>query len=494
MNTQLSTLSHPGKPSDKAKVRKERILLGGVLLLLGTAGYPGTDQPNIVFVYSDDHGPWAIGLEHPNAHTPNIDRLLGTDGVRLINAFVTTPVCSPSRAGLFTGRYGTEVGITDWITPDEKNTGMNPAMEIPTWPGLLREAGYTTGLMGKWHLGYPDHAHPTRHGFDEFVGFIGHAPPSNPTIEKDGEQAQVEGLTMDILTGHLIDFIRRHKEKPFAVMLSARSPHRTWLPVAASDWAPYEGVDPEIPDYPGIDKQRVSRMTREYLASVTNLDRNLGRIIEELENQDLLQNTVVIFTANEGNALGHHGAWGKGNAVSVLTDPPPGTANIPGNRRPNLYDVVLRVPTGVWWPGVIEGGTVVGQTISNLDWFPTLLAIANVEIDQAIQNSQHGRNFLPLLMGEPVDDWDNTLYAEYSPYQQIRADMRAIRTPRWKLVRDFLNPWRDEFYDLENDPEEHNNLIFDNRFEVQVAIQSLHEQILEKMRQLEDPLLKQEMK
>lgn len=469
------------------QMRKERVVVSGLLLLLGTAGYSNSDRPNIVFVYSDDHGPWAIGLEHPNAYTPNIDRLLGNDGARLTNAFVTTPVCSPSRVGLLTGRYGTEVGIQDWISPDEEDVGLNPAMGIPTWPKLLSESGYITGLMGKWHLGYPDHSHPTKHGFDEFVGFLGHAPPADPTIEKNGELTQVEGLTMDILTSHVLDFIDRHEHKPFAVMLSSRSPHRSWLPVADEDWAPYEGVDPEIPDYPGIDEQLVRRMTREYLASITNLDRNLGRILDRLEERNLSEKTVVIFTANEGNALGHHGAWGKGNAVSVLMDPPPGTKNIPGNRRPNLMDVVLRVPTGVLWPGVIEGGSIVEQTISNLDWFPTLLAIANVEFDVP---EQYGRNFLPLLKGESIVDWDNSLYVEYSPHHGIRADMRAIRTPRWKLVRDFLNPWRDEFYDLKNDPEERENLIFDNRFEVQVARQSLHEQIIEKMHHLGDSVLK----
>lgn len=464
-------------------MHKVLIVVAGIFLLMGNAAILDAQRSNIVFVYSDDHGPWAIGLEHPDAYTPHIDRLLSEDGVRLTNAFVTTPVCSPSRASLFTGRYATEVGIYDYISDDEQ-VGLNP--DLNTWPGLLRDAGYATGFMGKWHLGYDDRFHPTEHGFDEFVGFRGHSGPANPTIEKDGEQMQVEGMTIDILTDHVLDFIDRHENEPFAVILSTRSPHRSWLPVSDEDWAPYDGVDPAIPDYPGIDEQRVRRLTREYLASVTSVDRNLGRILDRLEERGLSDETVVVFTANEGNTIGHNGAWGKGNSVSVLMNPPPGTKNIPGNRRPNLMDHVLRVPTGVRWPGVIEGGRVVEQTVTNLDWFPTLLAMAGVEYDE---HGQHGRNILPLLKGEAIDNWDNTMYAEYSPHHGIRADMRAIRTPRWVLIRDFLNPWRDEFYDLENDPGQRENLIFDARFELQMARQSLHEQIIEKMRQLDDPLL-----
>lgn len=452
-----------------------------VILWLAPAGF-AADPPNIVFVYSDDHGPWAIGLEHPQAHTPHIDRLLAEQGVRLTNAFVTTPVCSPSRASLLTGRYASsELGIHDWIAPDETEVGLEP--DWPTWPTLLSEAGYATALMGKWHLGHtqPRH-HPTAHGFDEFVGFLGHQGPSNPVIERDGETQPVEGLTIDILTDNVIDFIERHQQQRFAVMLSTRSPHRSWLPVAEEDWKPYAEVEVEIPDYPGIDRERVERMTREYLASVTSVDRNLGRILETLDALGLSENTVVIFTANEGNSLGHHGAWGKGNAVSVLTNPPPDTPNIPGSRRPSLTDAVLRVPTGIRWPGVIEPGSVVEHTVSNLDWFPTLLAIAQVDHEHV---HQHGRNFLPLLRGESIDDWDNTLYAEYAPHHGLRADMRAIRTPRFKLFRDLANPERDAFYDLQNDPREGNNLIDDDRVEIQRARQNLHEQLRQKMRTLD---------
>ncbi len=441
--------------------------------------------PNIVFIYTDDHGPWALGLEHPQAHTPHLDRFFAKEGARLVNAFVTTPVCSPSRAGLFTGRYATEVEIHDWIQPGDMETGLDP--DLPAWPTLLAEAGYATALMGKWHLGNTETFHPTRFGFDEFTGFLQHGPPADPVMEQDGEERRFEGLTIDLLTDELIGFIERHREGPFMAMLSARSPHRSWLPVADEDWAPYEGVEVEIPDYPGLDTERVQGLTREYLASVTSIDRNVGRILAALDDLGLVDDTVVVFTANEGNALGHHGFWGKGNAVSVLREHPPDTDNIPGDRRPNLMDTVLRVPTAVRWPGAVEGGRVIEETVSNLDWFPTLLAMAGVDLPG--NAPEWGRNLTPLLKGESVEDWDNEFYAEYSPHHGVRAHMRAWRTPRWKLVRDFLNPWRDEFYDLANDPEERENLIHDGRFEARMAKQALHGRILARMAALDDPVL-----
>lgn len=449
----------------------------------GAADEPAERQrPNIVLIYTDDHGAWALGLEHPQVHTPRIDRLFG-DGARLTNAFVTTPVCSPSRASLFTGRYATEVQIFDWISPSrEKDVGLDP--NLPTWPALLSEAGYTTALIGKWHLGTADRFHPTRLGFDEFVGFRGHGPPADPTLEIDRQPTRVEGLTIDVLTDHVLDFIDRHRAGPFVVMLSTRSPHRDWES-AEVDQAPYRNVDLEIPDYPGIDEGRVRHMMRQYLASVTSIDRNVGRILDRLDELDLTRNTVVIFTANEGNSLGHHGAWGKGNAVSVLKERPVGTPDVPGDRFPNLMDTVLRVPAAVRWPNVIPPGTTITRTVNNLDWFPTLLAMAGVDPSVV---EKRGRNMLPLLRGESLE-WDDDLYAEYSPHHGVRAHMRAWRTPRWKLVRDFLNPERDGLYDLHNDPQQRHSLVDDARREVRTAKRRLHERIIEKMRQLNDPVL-----
>ena len=156
-------------------------------VVLGSPAW-AAERPNILFLFTDDQAPWAIGVSgYPHAKTPNLDRL-AKSGAYLVNSFTTTPVCSPSRASLMTSRYGSELGITDWIHPRrEPQLGLDP--DLVTWPEVLREAGYHTGLVGKWHLGVPDRFHPTKTGFDYFMGFrTGGTRPSNPILEKNGQR------------------------------------------------------------------------------------------------------------------------------------------------------------------------------------------------------------------------------------------------------------------------------------------------------------------
>ena len=165
-----------------------------------------TAAPNILFIFTDDQAPWALGLSgHPHAKTPHMDRLF-REGAYLVNAFTTTPVCSPSRASLMASRYGTELGITDWINPrNEPKHGLDP--KTVTWPKLLSDAGYRTGLIGKWHLGTLDKFHPTKFGFQYFMGFrSGGSTPSDPTLEVNGKQKKLKGLLPDILTDVAIKF------------------------------------------------------------------------------------------------------------------------------------------------------------------------------------------------------------------------------------------------------------------------------------------------
>ena len=156
-------------------------------------------RPNILFIQTDDQAAWALGRSgNRDAHTPHLDRFFG-EGAYLRNAFVSTPVCSPSRASLITSRYGTEVGITDWIdAPVEPDVGLSPA--LATWPKLLADAGYFTGLIGKWHLGVQDRFHPSKFGFKYFMGFrAGGEATKNPKLEVDGEVRQADGFIVDIV-------------------------------------------------------------------------------------------------------------------------------------------------------------------------------------------------------------------------------------------------------------------------------------------------------
>jgi len=447
-------------------------------------------RPNIVFIFTDDQAPFAVAAAGDKRFiTPNIDRIF-REGAHLTNSFVTTPVCSPSRVGLIASRYGTEMGITDWINPGSESTlGLDP--QTVTWPQLLAHAGYRNALFGKWHLGTEDKYHPTKFGYHEFMGIrTGGCPPKNPVLELlDGQVKKVEGFTCDIFTDHTLQFIRENRQQPFAVSLHFRAPHAAWLPVRDEDWEPFKDLDPEIPnpDYPNLNVAQVKKRTREYLAAVKSIDRNVGRVLGVLDELELSANTIVIFTSDHGYNLGEHGVWYKGNAIRILTkNPPQEWKNIPPNRRPNLWDTSLRVPTAVRWPEVIEPGTKVTHTVSNLDWYPTLLAMAGVDLPKEV--TIRGRDIMPLLRGESVD-WDDDLYVEYSMHHGATTHMRGYRTPQWKLMRDFASPGRAELYDLQNDPDERTNLI-ESDAPVHVRIrEELDGKILKQMKALNDPAL-----
>ncbi len=448
-----------------------------------------TDQqrPNILFIYTDDQAPTAVGAcGNAEIRTPHLDRLF-REGAHLVNAFVTTPVCSPSRAGLIASRYGTEVGILDWINPrSEATLGLSP--ELVTWPELLARAGYRNGLVGKWHLGTEDRFHPTKMGYHEFMGLrAGGTKASNPRLEVDGVERGIEGFTADILTDHAIAFLEKHRERPFLLSLHFRAPHSPWLPVRPEDLAPFRDLDPSLPDpdFPGLDVERVKRMTREYYASVASVDRNVGRLLARVDALGLRDRTVVVFTSDHGYNLGHKGLWFKGNAHRMLRQlPEKRWPHIPPRRRPNLFDQSLRVPTAVRWPGRIKPGTVIRRTVTNLDWYPTMLDIAGVGLPAGVVI--RGRSILPLLLGEQIE-WDDDLYAEYSMRHGATTDMRGWRTPEWKLVIDFKNEGRVELYDLVADPGEKHNLAASSDPRAIAARKRLEGKIRERMRELGDP-------
>lgn len=450
-------------------------------------------KPNIVIVLTDDQAPWAFGSavrseqfrDVPAAATPNLDRL-ASEGAVFRNFFCTTPVCSPARASFMTGRYASELGIPDFIPqPGHKLYDPNDEVRLDpesttTIAELLKKAGYTTGLVGKWHLGDwtalgNEKFHPTQHGFDYFMGLTGGGTtPDNPMLEEEGVVRQFEGLTTDILTDRAIGFIERNKEQPFFLCLATRAPHGRWLPVAPEDWEPYAELDPTIPDYPGLDITRIKKMMREYLASTSGVDRNLGRLLDSLDKNELSDNTIVIFTSDHGFNMGHHGIWHKGNGLWATKKQPPGKYHngvrvISNKYRPNLYDESLRVPAVVRWPGVIAPGTVVSKTATALDVFPTLAQMAQVSADPSLK----GRSLVPLLKGETPSEWNDDVFAEYDMIHYATASLRCYRTDRYKLVRDDHNEGCDEFFDLAEDPSENRNLINDPRPEIQQKIKEL---------------------
>lgn len=219
---------------------------------------------------------------------------------------------------------------------------------------------------------------------------------------------------------------------------------------------------------------------REYVGSVHSVDRNVGRLLEVLNGLGLTENTLVIFTSDHGFNLGHHGIWHKGNGRWLLT-------NNDGDRA-NMWDNSLRVPAIVSWPRHIPANSSVENTVSHLDWFPTILAATGVEVPG--NANLRGHNILPLLQGTNLNRGDDFM-AQF----QMRAghadgaDMRSFQTERWKLVRFFRGKYPDEFYDRVNDPDEKNNIYTSTNLEIQYAIRAVDIKLKERMREIDDPAL-----
>jgi uncharacterized sulfatase len=446
-------------------------------------------RPNILFICTDDQAPWALGRSgNSDAYTPNLNRLFG-EGAYLARSFAVTPVCSPSRASTMTSRYGTEVGITDWINhrlDDEAVLGLDAG--FPTWTEILHDSGYATGLIGKWHLGTAPKYHPTKRGFEYYAGFLtGGTSPKDPELEIDGEMKAHQGLTVDILTDYAIEYLRQdHRGRPFALNVHFRSPHAPYLPVADEDMARFDDEEIDIPNptLPGLDADRVDRLMREYLANVAGIDRNVGRILDTLEAIGEAENTVVVFTSDHGYNVGQHGILHKGNARWILTKFRDVRGVDESSARPNMFDTSLLVPTCIRWPGVVAAGTVVDKTQTNLDWFPTFLEMAGVAIPAGLPI--RGKSIVPLLRGE-AGIWNNDFYGEYSQHHYVQTHLRMYRTEEWKLIRDFKRPGYGELYDLVNDPTESTNMIAES--ELQHIVDRLDEMIRSHMRELGDPLL-----
>ncbi|MDM4014497.1 sulfatase family protein [Roseiconus lacunae] len=472
-------------------------------------------RPNILIVYTDDQAAWAVGNavkqgqfdDVPAAVTPHMDRL-AREGVVFENFFCTTPVCSPARATWMTGRYASEFGIHDFI-PMPGHKLFDPQQQVfldpdqsQTFAELLRQQGYRTGLVGKWHLGdwtLPGHErfHPTNHGFDYFMGLTGGGTsPKDPELEENGEVRKLKGLTTDLLTERALKFIDRNQDRRFLLCVHTRAPHGAWLPVAPEDWQPYESLDPTIPNpsYPDLNVGKMKRQMREYLASTSGVDRNLGKLLDRLDQLRLTDKTVVIFSSDHGYTMGHNGIWHKGNGIWATKKPPRGTHQgtrvISSKYRPNLYDHSLRTPAIVRWPGVAKADHVVRDTATSLDLWPTIAEIAGVEMGRVTGNRGEqdnrqpvaaselpGRSLVPLLRGERPVGWRQEFFAEYKMINYAEADLVACRTPHYKLIRDRQNEGRDEFYDLRNDPGETNNLIADSSPPILEAIRRLDEKL-----------------
>lgn len=409
-----------------------------------------TATNNIILFLSDDHGQWALGsYGNRVVRTPTLDFLAET-GVLMENAFTPTPVCSPARACLLTGRLASQHGLHDYlITTDETNAAPWLADEV-TLPQLLSAAGYQTALCGKWHLGADEQ--PAA-GFDEWYALSGDYPsPHGGAIRYsiNGEMRTIPGYKTQVITDFAIDFLRRRDEsRPFFLLVGYIGTHSPWTGhperlVEAYRQAPSLGV-PDDTTYPfgrqNLEATLPSRLNprealSQYYASVSHMDEGIGRILDELEALGLRESTLIVYTSDHGLCCGHHGIWGKGNGTLPL----------------NMVEESIRVPLLFNQPGRLYGRQRRREFVDHLDLFQTLAEYAGLALPDQAEKRYPGRSFLPLLdNSRPIPDWRNVQFGEYGP-------LRMIRTETHKLVLRYPDG-PSELFDLRSDPRETVNII-----------------------------------
>jgi arylsulfatase A-like enzyme len=391
-----------------------------LLLLAPSLAWAGSgpkgSKPNILVIVADDLGYGDIGVHGGKAvPTPNIDKLARA-GLRCTSGYVSAPYCSPSRAGLLTGRYQTRFGHE--FNPHVGEEGkLGLPLDQRTLADLLRAAGYRTGIIGKWHLGFSKDHHPESRGFDEFFGFLvgGHnyelhkdAKPKFATamaqnvIYRGRELAKVEGFATEVFTDEAISFMKRNKEKPWFLYLAYNAVH---TPLEISDQ-----VKNRVP----ADVKDPAR--RGYLALLIGLDDAVGRILAYLRDSGADQDTLIIFISdNGGSGLSPFLAYNAGDNRPLR-----------GNKGQTL-EGGIRVPFFVAWSGKVPAGKTYDHPVIALDILPTACAAAGVK---APKNAD-GVNLLPYLKGDNQAAPHEALYWRFGP-------QKAIRKGNWSLV-----DWRD---------------------------------------------------
>ena len=408
-----------------------------------------TTRPNVLCILTDDQGVWAAGCYgNREIRTPNIDRIADT-GVRFDRFFVSTPVCSPSRATLMTGRISSQHGVHDWIRGG--NVGDDAASYLEgetTYTDVMAAHGWRCGISGKWHLG--NSALP-QHGFSHwFTHQFGGGPYNNAPMVRDGVLVTEPGYVTNVITDDALSFIDRHanEDDPFYLSVHYTAPHSPWTGhprdiVDSYDDCPFDSC-PQEPVHPwavGLTHENMGNREslQGYFAAVTAMDIDIGRLLDRLDHHGIREDTLVIFLSDNGFSLGHHGFWGKGNGTSPL----------------NMYENSIRVPALISQPGRLPQNAVQPAMVSAYDFMPTLLSY--LELPVPWDRNLPGRNALDSWMGRDDSNRDHVVvFDEY-------GGTRMIRTETWKYIHRFSDG-PNELYDLENDPDERANLAGDGGY------------------------------
>lgn len=424
-------------------------ILCALCFLCGSSTQGAERRPNFLFIYTDDHRWDAMGVvqreqgergRFPWFASPGMDRL-AAEGVRFRNAFVTLSLCAPSRAAFLTGRYNHLNGITNNGTPF-------PADSV-THASLLRAAGYRTAYIGKWHMGNQRGQRP---GFDYSASYVGHGRYQDCPFEINGTATPTTGWVDDVAADFAIEYMKQNKEQPFSVVVGFKSPHgprggnnlparlrglyadKTSRPVqnlrAPSPWQK-PLADGEPPR--GLADNAVHL---DYLRHIAGVDENVARLLRTLDELGIADDTVVVYTSDNGYYLGEHCS---------------------GDKR-SLYEESLRIPLLVRYPRCFGKGRTVDEMVLNVDLAPTFLDLAGVPVPPGMQ----GASWRKFAAGEKPAQWRTSFFAEYYKELGEVPTCYAVRTTTHKLVKYPNRPEWTEVFDLTADPYEIRNLAADS--------------------------------
>lgn len=443
-------------------------------------------RPNLLFIMTDDHASHAMSCYGSRINeTPNLDRI-ANEGIRFDRCFCTNSICTPSRAAILTGKYNHLNGVR---TLHEKLDGrqMNVAK-------LLQAEGYQTAVVGKWHLGHGGHADPS--GFDYWNVLPGQGEYYNPDFYNMGERVNYQGYATNLITDLSLDWLKqRDRDRPFMLMCHHKAPHRNWQPdekhkhmyedieipepvtfnddyatraVAAKeakmriecdfdDEVDLKGTPPHGLSAVEAKKWRYQRYIKDYLRCVASVDDNVGRMLDYLEKEGIANNTIVVYTSDQGFFLGDHGWYDKRF----------------------MYEESLRMPLVIRYPEQIKAGSVTDAMALNIDFPVTFLDYAGVAVPEDMQ----GRSLRPVLQGQKPVDWRTKMYYRYWMHLDAAHNVYShygLRTERYKLIyyyaealvesgsKDERRPPEWELFDLEKDPYELRNVYSDPDYQEQV--------------------------
>jgi arylsulfatase A-like enzyme len=389
-----------------------------ILLTIATSARADDDDraepvahPNVIVILTDDQGTADLRIAGAkDIETPHLDDL-ARRGVRFTQFYAAAPVCSPSRAGLLTGRHPVRAGMPSNASPVEGQPGM-PGREV-TIAEMLKPAGYATGHVGKWHLGYSPDTMPLAQGFDSSFGHMGGcidnyshfyywSGPNRHDLHRDGREVQAPGHFFgDLMVEEGIAFLRKNKERPFFLYFAINEPHY-----------PYQGTPKWLDRYSGLKYPR-----NLYAAFLSTMDERIGRLIDELDVLGLRQRTIVIVQSDHGHSTEERAYFGGGSA------------GIYRGAKYSLFEGGIRVPAIVSWPGHLPKGQVRDQVAHGCDWLPTIAEFCGVPLPKA---QLDGRSLAPVIRSADAPSPHDALHWQFD-------ESWVVRSGDWKLLHDSLD-------------------------------------------------------